>query len=223
MTMRLIHFPFSPFGRKVRIAIYEKELLAEIEAAEPWTMGEDLLVLNPAGTLPLLEVDEETVISPSAAICEYLEETGSGLALWPTGPAARAEARRLVAWFDEKFHAEVTELLLYEKVHKRLRRSGQPDMARIRAGLHNIRIHLDYLSYIADRRRWLAGDDLSYADLAAAAHLSALDYCGDVPWNSFPVAKDWYQRLKSRPSFRSILADRVPGMPPTKQYADLDF
>jgi glutathione S-transferase len=223
MTLRLVHFPFSPFGRKIRAALFEKEMLAEIEAAEPWAMEENLLALNPAGTLPILEVDEETVLSPSSAICEYLEETGQGLALWPEDPLARAEARRLTAWFDEKFHAEVTELLLYEKVHKRLRRAGQPDMNRIRAGLHNIRIHLDYISYLADRRRWLAGDDLTYADLAAGGHLSALDYCGDVPWNSFPAAKDWYQRLKSRPSFRSILADRVPGMPATKQYADLDF
>jgi glutathione S-transferase len=173
--------------------------------------------------LPVLEVGEDEVICPSSVICEYLEETGRGAALWPSEPSERAEARRLAAWFDEKFHAEVTELLLYEKVYKRLRREGQPDMNRIRAGLHNIRIHLDYVSYLADRRRWLAGDDLTYADLAAAGHLSAIDYCGDVPWEDFPLAKDWYQRLKSRPSFRSLLADRVPGMPPAKHYADLDF
>jgi glutathione S-transferase len=223
MTMRLIHFPFSPFGRKLRVALFEKDVLADIEASAPWEMGGELAALNPAGTLPILEVDEDTVLSPSSAICEYLEEAGQGAALWPKDPLERAEARRLVAWFDEKFHREVTELLLYEKVHKRLQRAGQPDMNRIRAGLHNIRIHLDYISYLADRRRWLAGDNLTYADLAAAGHLSALDYCGDVPWNSFPAAKEWYQRLKSRPSFRSILADRVPGMPPSSQYDDLDF
>jgi len=223
MTLRLIHFPFSPYGRKLRLAIFEKELPAEIEAADPWDLGEELFELNPAGTLPILEVSEGRALSPSAAICEYLEETGQGASLWPRDALDRAEARRLMAWFDDKFQREVTELLLYEKVHKRLKREGQPDMTRIRAGLHNIRIHLDYINYLADRRRWLAGDDLTYADLAAAGHLSALDYCGDVPWASFPVAKEWYQRLKSRPSFRSLLADRVPGMPPTKQYADLDF
>jgi len=223
MKLRLIHLPISPFGRKLRLALFEKEVLADIEAAEPWEMAGALIAMNPSGTLPVLDVDGETFIAPSSAICEFLEETGSGAPLWPEDPVERAEARRLTAWFDEKFHREVTELILYERVHKRLKRTGHPDMTRMRAGLHNVRIHLDYLSYLVDRRRWLAGDELTYADLAAAGHLSAIDYCGDVPWEDYPAAKDWYMRLKSRPSFRSLLADRVRGMPPAKHYDDLDF
>jgi len=223
MKLRLIHFPLSPFGRKLRLAIFEKELLADMEAAEPWGMGEDLLALNPAGTLPVLDVDGEAFLSPSPVICEFLEETGQGAPLWPDDPIERAEARRLTAWFDEKFHREATELVLYERIYKRLKHSGYPDMSRMRAGFHNIRIHLDYIGYLTDRRRWLAGDELSYADLAAAGHLSAIDYCGDVPWDDFPAAKDWYVRLKSRPSFRSILADRIGGTPPAEHYAELDF
>ncbi len=223
MKLRLLHFPLSPFGRKLRLALFEKEILAEIEAATPWEMDADLTARNPAGTLPLLEVDGEAVICPSSAIAEFLEDLGQGAALWPEDPLERAEARRITAWFDEKFHREVTELTLYEKVHKRLKRTGNPDAARMRAGQHNIRIHLDYLSYLADRRNWLAGDALSYADLAAAGHLSCVDYCGDVPWDDYPAAKDWYSRMKSRPSFRSLLADRVGGMAPAKHYADLDF
>jgi glutathione S-transferase len=223
MKLRLFHLPISPFGRKLRLALFEKELLADIEALEPWAMDGDLTAKNPAQTLPILEVDGDVFISPSSAICEFLEEAENAAPLWPAKPLDRAEARRLTAWFDEKFHREVTELILYEKVHKRLKRTGHPDMGRIRAGLHNIRIHLDYISYLADRRRWLAGDGLTYADLAAAGHLSAIDYCGDVPWEDYPAAKDWYMRMKSRPSFRSLLTDRVPGMPPVKHYDDLDF
>lgn len=223
MTLRLIHFPLSPFGRKLRLALFEKELLAEIVPATPWEMDADLTVLNPARTLPVLQVDEDTAISPSSAICEYLEEQAQGVKLWPSNPMARAEARRLMAWFDEKFHREVTELIVYEKIYKRLKRTGHPDMTRMRAGLHNLRIHLDYVSYLADRRKWLAGDQLTYADFAAAAHLSCVDYCGDVPWASYPAAKDWYMRLKSRPAFRSLLEDRVGGMPPASHYAVLDF
>ncbi len=223
MALRLYHFPLSPFGRKLRLAFFEKELLAEIIPAAPWEMDADLTAMNPAGTLPVLQIDDKTAIAPSSAICEYLEEQSQGMKLWPTDQFARAEARRLVAWFDEKFHREVTELILYEKIYKRLKRSGHPDTARMRAGLHNIRIHLDYVSYLADRRRWLAGEELSYADFAAAAHLSCIDYCGDVPWNAFPAAKDWYMRLKSRPAFRPLLEDRVGGMAPTGHYAELDF
>ena len=100
---------------------------------------------------------------------------------------------------------------------------GEPDPATIRAGHHNITGHLDYIAYLADRRRWLAGDAFSLADVAAAAQLSAVDYLGDVPWEDYAEAKDWYARLKSRPSLRPLLADLVPGVPPPKHYADLDF
>lgn len=222
MKLKLVHFPLSPFGRKVRLALFEKELLADIEAAAPWEM-DGLTARNPAGTLPFLEVDDAKVVCPSSAIVEFLEENGHGMALWPEDPLARAEARRLTAWFDEKFHREVTELILYEKIHKRLKTGAGPNIERIRAGVKNIRIHLDYVSYLADRRNWLAGDQMTYADLAAAAHLSSIDYCGDVPWAEYPAAKDWYTRLKSRPAFRSLLADRVGGMKPSSHYGELDF
>jgi glutathione S-transferase len=44
-----------------------------------------------------------------------------------------------------------------------------------------------------------------------------------VPWEVDAHARDWYARIKSRPSFRSLLADHLTGMPPPKAYADLDF
>lgn len=223
MKLSLFHFPLSPFGRKIRLALFEKEVLADYVAAAPWEMEADLTVLNPARALPVLQVDGKSNISPSSAICEFLEDKKLGRSLWPEDLAARAEARRLVAWFDEKFQREVTELVLYEKIYKRLKRAGHPDMTRMRAGLHNIRIHLDYVSYLADRRNWLAGEALTYADFAAAAHFSAIDYCGDVPWSAYPAAKDWYARVKSRPAFRPLLQDKLPGIRPASHYAELDF
>ena len=138
-------------------------------------------------------------------------------------PEPRAEVRRLVAWFHRKFQAEVTGNLVDEKIVKRLSGVGEPDSAAIRAGLTNVRHHLDYIGFLIDRRTWLAGPRLSLADIAAAAHLSCVDYLGNVPWDTNETAKDWYARVKSRPSFRAILADRLPGMPPPAAYADLDF
>ena len=145
----------------------------------------------------------------------------------PPEPLARAEVRRLVDWFDRKFAAEVSDGLIFEKVTRRFLTTaeggGAPEMGVVRAALHNLRYHLDYISYLMEDRRWLAGEVLTLADLAAAAHLSCLDYVGDVPWSQYPGAKDWYVRIKSRPAFRAILADHVPGMPPPKLYANLDF
>jgi glutathione S-transferase len=135
----------------------------------------------------------------------------------------RAETRRLLAWFDLKFAREVTDNLVGEKLIKRLSGLGQPESAAIRAGLANVHYHMDYIAWLAEQRRWLAGDGFGLADIAAAAHLSAVDYLGNVPWDDHPEAKLWYARMKSRPSFRPLLGDQVTGVTPPPHYADLDF
>lgn len=196
-----------------------------------WERRPEFLILNPAGTTPVYS-DESAPAVPGAAIAaEYLDETrGLGLGerrLLPEGPAGRIEVRRLMDWFNVKFDAEVSGPLTLEKIFKRFmprdKGGGAPDMAAIRAAKTNVRYHLRYISYLVGRRNWLAGDKLSYADLAAAAHLSCVDYLGDVPWNEDETAKQWYARVKSRPSFRPLLADKIPGMSPADHYDDLDF
>lgn len=220
--LELIHLPLCPFGRKVRLVLAEKKIEARLVAASPWGMGDDIYDINPAGQLPVLMADDRP-IPESGAIVEFLEEVRPDPRLLPGGPAERAEVRRLVAWFDLKFNREVTDRVLGEKVLKRLRQAGEPDMARIRSGIQNLNIHLDYVGYLMTRRNWLAGGELSVADFAAAAHLSCLDYVGIIPWAKHPDAKDWYARVKSRPAFRGLLADRVPGFIPADHYTDLDF
>jgi len=221
-TPTLVHFPLSPAGRLVRLALAEKRLEAEFEAVRPWDLGDALYDMNPAGTLPVLRVGEATVCD-ALPICEFLEERYPEVSLLPGTPVERAEIRRLLAWFLIKFEREVSANLIPEKLEKRLQRKGEADMTRVRAGLTNLRNHLDYITYVSERRNWLGGEALSLADFAAAAQLSSLDYMGDVPWSSFPQAKAWYVRVKSRPAFRGLLADHIPGMPPPRWYADLDF
>lgn len=218
----LYHLPLSPFSRTVRLALAEKKLEFELRIERVWERRESFLALNPAGDVPVL-VDGETILVDSVAICEFLEETAAEPRLHGRDPHARAEVRRLVAWFDRKFNAEVTDNLVGEKVVKRLQRIGGPDTLAIRAGIMNIGYHLQYIGFLVERRNWLAGDALSYADLAAAAHLSCVDYLGDVPWSKYEEAKNWYARIKSRPSFRPLLADQIPGLLPAAVYANLDF
>ncbi len=131
--------------------------------------------------------------------------------------------RRLCAWFDDKFHGEVTSKLLYERVNKKVMGQGYPDSKNVKSGASRIKYHLDYMGWLLDQRRWLAGDVMTLADLTAAAHLSCLDYISDVDWNRSAAVKDWYAKVKSRPCFRTLLADQVPGFPPPQHYADLDF
>ncbi len=220
--LRLHHFPLCPFSRKVRIVLHEKEEEPDLETVEPWHQQRELAALNPAAEVPVLE-DRGCVISDSGAICEYLDETRPEPRLLGRNLMERAEIRRLVAWFDVKFSREVTDLVWREKLIRRMKGNGTPNSAAVRAGLANIHAHLEYIGFLFDRRNWLGGEALSLADIAAAAQLSVLDYLGDVPWDAHPGAQIWYARIKSRPSFRPLLQDRLPCLKPAPQYDDLDF
>jgi len=223
MPRTLYHTPLSPFCRKVRIQLKEKELDFTLEDEKPWERSDRLLSMNPAGEVPVLQEEDGTCIAESLAINEYIEEAYTERSLLGKTPVERAEIRRLLYWFDLKFHHEVTRNLLYEKYFKRQSGQGQPYSDAIRAGKTNILYHLDYIAFLTNHRNWLAGDRLSLADIAAAAHLSALDYFGDVPWDHNQDAKEWYALMKSRPSFREILQDHLPGYRPPAHYDDLDF
>ncbi len=220
--IRLFHVPLSPFCRKVRLSLAEKKLEVELVEERYWEQGAEFMRRNPAGKVPVLKMDGQTM-AESAAICEYIEEKHPEPALLPKGPAERFEVRRLVAWFDDKFHQEVTSKLLYERINKKLMGLGYPDSRNVKDGARAIKFHLDYMGGLLDQRRWLAGDVMTLADFAAAAHLSALDYMSDVDWDRNAHVKDWYAKIKSRPAFRSILADQISGFPPPAHYADLDF
>lgn len=219
---RLFHFPLSPYCRKVRLTLAEKKIEVELVEERYWEKSPEFLRRNAAGKVPVLKLDGMT-LTESAAISEYIEERYPNPALMPSDPEGRFEVRRLVSWFDDKFHGEVTSKLLYERVNKKITGQGYPDSTNVKAGAKAIKFHLDYMGWLLDQRRWLAGDAMTLADFAAAAHLSSLDYISDVDWDRSANVREWYSKIKSRPAFRSILADQVPGFPPPAHYADLDF
>lgn len=219
----LFHLPLSPCSRKVRLALAEKRLPFELRVEKVWERRAEYLDLNPAGTVPTLVESTGLAVPDSAVICEYLDEAYPDTPLLGRTLAERVEVRRLLAWFDGKFAAEVTRNLLHEKFMKPQLGHGQPEAAVLRAGYANLKHHMAYLDWLAETRAWLAGGSLSLADFAAAGHLSALDFAGEVDWSLAPAAREWYARIKSRPSFRPLLADRVPGVAPPMHYANLDF
>lgn len=227
----LHHHPLSAPSRYVRLVLAEYGEELRLEEASPLKRDEALLALNPSGTLPILVDDNGAVIAEAPVIAEYLLETRGVRfgedSLMPATAVERAETRRLVAWFGGKMHGEVTQYLVQELLLKRraspAEGGGPPDAAALRAARANIRYHLRYIGYLAERRNWLAGRDLSLADLAAAAEISCVDYLGEVPWQESEAAKVWYARIKSRLSFRPILADLIKGAAPAPHYADLDF
>ena len=219
----LYHLWLHPFSRKVRIALAEKKLDFELKIEKVWERRTEFLSINPAGDVPVLVEPDGTTLTDSQVISEYLNEVYPTTDLLGRHPMQRAESRRLISWFDNKFNAEVTENLVGEKMMKRFLKQGEPSGPSIRAGHANIHYHLDYIGFLTERRRWLAGDDITMADITAASHLSAIDYIGDVPWEDHKAAKDWYARIKSRPSFKPLLEDIIPGFSPPRHYQNLDF
>jgi glutathione S-transferase len=225
--MRVVyHYPLCPYSRKVRLALTEKKLDFNLEHERFWEKRSDFLKLNPAGEVPVLVDLNGSSIPDSYAIIEYLDETYPERLLMGESPLQRAEVRRLCVWFDYKFARDVTLPLLMEKNLKRYVQNNAsygPNSANIRQAQSAMTSYLEYICWLVDRRNWLGGEQLSMADIAAAAHLSVIDYFGDVPWDKHVSAKEWYMRIKSRPSFRGILQDRVPGIMPALHYPNLDF
>jgi glutathione S-transferase len=229
--LTLFHHPFCPHSRFVRLVLGEYGLGVRAVEERVWERREEFLTINPACTTPVLVEDGYPAVPGAGVIVEYLDETrGPELGeqrLLPREIGTRIEVRRLTNWFNDKFFAEVSGPLTNERLYKRHMPAnaggGSPDTEAMRVARHNIRYHLAYIGWLVRTRDWLAGPRMSYADLAAAAHVSVADYLGDVPWNDDEAAKTWYARVKSRPSFRALLAETLAGIPPSETYANLDF
>lgn len=220
----LIHHPISPFSRKVRLLMGEKRILFVLKEEDPWNLSKEALCLNPAGELPIFVYDGN-VITGNNAICEFLDEAykQKEIPIINGDVRQRAEIRRLTEWFDTKFYREVYRNIVTEKVFKRFMAGTAPDSKILKSGLNNLNFHMEYIDWLCENRNFLAGDNFSLADIAAAAQLSIIDYLGDVPWEGYKNAKLWYSKIKSRPSFKDILKDNIKGILPSKHYNNLDF
>lgn len=214
----LYHFWLQPFSRKVRMALTEKKLPFELKIEKTWERRTEFLAMNPAGDIPVFIEKDGTTLSNSQVICEYLEEVYPEVNLIGHDPVQRSETRRLVNWFDRKFNTEVTENLVNEKLMKSILNLGEPHGPTVRAGRANIHYHLDYIGFLTERRPWLAGDSFSLADITAAAHLSSVDYVGDVPWEEHESARRWYEKISDRQGFIDLVDERVPGFDPVRNY-----
>jgi glutathione S-transferase len=221
---QLYQFPLCPFSRKVRLMLAEKGIAHELKRVSPWEQEDEFIDLNPAGETPVLVEDQKgTVLIDSSAMCEYFEETLDRTPLIPGTSINRAEIRRLVSWFDDKLYRDVVAPLMEERMRKRLVSRAPPETAVLRKAMTAANGHLDYIDYLLDHRRWLAGPTLTLADLAAAAQLSVADYLGGLDWRGHKQTMDWYSVMKSRPTFRPLLGERMEVIMPPPHYDKVDF
>ena len=221
----LYHYPLCASCRVVRFMLAEKKLDFSCSYQVPWKVGEEVFEHNIAGTLPVFVDISGTSVFGSSAIREYIEDVYPEPGLIGEDPVDRAEARRMADWFDYIFAQDVYFQITDEKIRKRLARGKDrtPNPANIREALLRLPMHFEYLSWLIDRRNWLGGKSFSVADIYAASFISVLDYLGMIQWNKYETVKQWYARIKSRPTFRSILSDNLSQLPPSSDYANLDF
>jgi glutathione S-transferase len=221
---QLFQFPLCPFSRKVRLLLGEKGVGYELVRESPWLQRDEFVDMNPAGETPVMaDTQAGTVLMNSMAICEYFDETIEKAPMITGSAAHRAEIRRLVAWFNERFHMDVGAPLMHERMLKRLVYRASPDASVLRQAMKAANSHLDYVDYLLDHRRWIGGNVFSLADLAAAAHISVADYLGGIDWRGHDQTKAWYAGLKSRPSFRPLLSERMEVISPPPHYDKVDF
>ena len=222
--------PMSAGSRAVRLLMSEYGIDVTLQEEQVWERREEFVALNPACTVPVLVEGDRTIVG-SQIIAEYLDETHGALKrdrrMFPEDPMAALKCAESSTGAWSNLNLKSPDMPVHERVTKRQMPSnlggGAPDSQALRAVRANISFHLKYLGWLASNRDWLAGDQITHADLTAAATLSVLDYMGEIEWSEETGLKEWYARMKSRPSFRPLLADRLRGMPPVSHYVDLDF
>lgn len=224
---KLYHQSICPFSRKIRILLAAKNIEFELVPENFWERRKEFIAMNTMGTIPVLfDINNGNVIPCSSIIAEYISEqhADEGINFIGNSLMKKAEARRIQFWFDIKFFNEVTKTILNERYFDRfLENSPAPNPKNIMICKHNLEIHLSYMEYLLANRKYLAGEEMTIADFAAAGQISTLDYFGDVNWRNHPLVKEWYCLLKSHKSFNKILVDKVPGILPPIWYSKIDF
>ena len=218
----LYHLPFSANCRLVRIALAENKVSFRLVVEAIWERRDSFLALNPEGQVPVFINEQNLKICGASVIIEWLDENMDN-SLIGSEIDIRCESRRIMNWFLNKFSNEIDNTIVYEKIMKGFIGKGNPDANMLRVGRKNLKIHMEYINWLSKNRDWLAGNEFTIADISAAANISIIDYLGEINWKEYSSAKDWYARIKSRPSFRKILEDKIPGLLPPKYYNDLDF
>lgn len=221
----LFHYSICPLSRQIRIYLKELDIQFSMLQEEYWLRRKDFLSINSVGNLPII-IDDKTGLNLIGVypITEYLIETHENFYFMPTkNPALRSKIRKYLVWFNDKFYREVVKILIDEKVIRLLMRVGEPRSNFIIAAKSNLNHHLNFLAAILEKNLYITSEQISCADIAAAAHISVIDYLGEINWDKWPLIKDWYSIIKSRPSFRPLLQDRIAGFNPPREYTNLDF
>ena len=195
--MKLIGSLTSPFVRKVRIVLAEKKIDYEFVIDSPWTPDSGVPNLNPLGKIPVLSLDDDTVLFDSRVISEYLDNVAPNSKLMPATNRERTEVKRWEALADGICDAAAQIFL--EKKRPPEQQSAEwisRQNAKIIAGL-------EYMSEQLGDQSWCMGTHFSMADIAAGCALGYLAFrFPEIDWNvKHPNLARLHEKLKLRAAF----------------------
>lgn len=195
--MKLIGSLTSPFVRKVRIVLAEKKIDYEFVIDSPWTPDSGVANLNPLGKIPVLSLDDDTVLFDSRVISEYLDNVAPNSKLMPATNRERTEVKRWEALADGI--CDAAALIFLEKKRPPEQQSTEwisRQNAKIIAGL-------EYMAEQLGDQSWCMGTHFSMADIAAGCALGYLAFrFPEIDWNvKHPNLARLHEKLKLRAAF----------------------
>ena len=195
--MKLVGTKTSPYVRKIRVILAEKNLPYDFVEESAWTAETKVPNYNPLNKVPALVMDDGEAIYDSMVISEYLDAVSGG-GLIPTDPAQRAKARRDEALGNGIADAGITVRL------ERQRDASKQDAAWIARQLAKVNAGIATLSRNLGSKDYLGGARPSVGDIACACALFWAEFrMPELKWReTHPNLKGWAERMESRPSFR---------------------
>ena len=227
----LYHYPICPLCRKIRFLFYEngvKNCAFKIENF--WEHREKFCRINPTGKVPFLAIQQEEdgekkslLIWGKNSIVNYLRQKYPVETLLYGSIENQANILKYDEWFETQFYDDVSYPIINERVYTFYKKKREINLEVLKMARFNLKQHMNFIEKMLQNRDWIVGDKFSLADLSCACQLSSLDYLGEINWADYPMIKNWYQIIKSKPSFREFLYDTIPDFKPSVWYRELDF
>ncbi|MFO1130090.1 MAG: glutathione S-transferase family protein [Rickettsiales bacterium] len=218
-----------PLSRQVRILLEENELKNSIIKYNKNLSEEQknlFLKKNPFNIMPFLVVKNNinNATFEVYGISNCINIVNSKCKnLIPSDLEKKIITNNLLYVINTNFFEEITKIIIYEKITKYSVYKKAPDSLILSNVRKNLIKYLNYFAKMINVNTNLSTEQLSLADIALFSHISLLDYVNEIDWNKHEILKEWYLIIKSKPNFRKVLNEFIPGFVPSYSYKNLDF
>lgn len=199
--------PLSPFVRKVRVCMQEKQLGYNLEVIMPFATPDWYKEISPLGRIPGFRDDSGFSLADSSVICQYLDEAHPHTpSLTGNNPQERAKIRWFEKYADYELAPHTTFNVFVNRVLKPVRGEACDEASILIALTEKLPPHFDYLEQQLGTQNYLVGNQFSLADIALISQLINFEYAGEiVDGTRWPSLEAYFQRLKAHPSIHAVV------------------